>query len=462
MPESDGSLPTASSYAELQSLPFLLEAVRRPPVPERGTSLQARRALLQASEVVLLNAEDLMSRVAASVAGGSPAQTVRLLEWLAAVMKTWTVVAERLPDFSRPAGPAGGFCLDITQSSNWPAFCAAEEGLARGLEAWLRPGTGPHAGAGEHDDAADAATRLVLRVSMLERLVLEYVSVTWPLAVTYEDLVRQAEIRVSVEERSVPGTVFMEFRTTHQVPEILVDCMNDHIECALELIEKKEGLSALPVLSRVQVLLDCAVRTLDLLVENLRQDEYHAIRAHLGLTSGSHSAGLSFHLMRDLYPALARRLAGTRPPAMGEQEWNLLRDSGRAIGLLLDRWRLAHLNLPRNSLGEAGTGTRSLVGSRDALQTVSKIREHSRRADPLINAGPDARTTDWRSGDFPLAGLERLILADTAEVTQGRFTDVQERRGRFGAAPSFQPPAHRRPAADMGTGKAWDGSGETR
>jgi hypothetical protein len=246
----------------------------------------------------------------------------------------------------------------------------------------------------------------------------------------------------------VHDTVFMEFRTAHQIPEILVDSVNDHIERSLAFIDKGEILSALPVLTRAQVLLDCSIRTLDLLTENLRQDEYHAIRKYLGLTSGSHSVGLAYHLMRDLYPALAHQLAGRPPHNVDEREWDLLRESGRSIGLRLDRWRLAHLNLPRSSLGETTTGTRSLVGSRDALQTVSKLREHSRRMDPLLQQDPQVHTTNWGWGSYPLVNLENLILAEIAYVTHTRFSDVQERQGRFEGPPRFRPPSRRQSAAE--------------
>ena len=46
-------------------------------------------------------------------------------------------------------------------------------------------------------------------------------------------------------------------------------------------------------------------------MDNLATSDYHKIRENLGLTSGSHSVGLHFHLFRDLYQQLWEALAGS-------------------------------------------------------------------------------------------------------------------------------------------------------
>ena len=47
------------------------------------------------------------------------------------------------------------------------------------------------------------------------------------------------------------------------------------------------------------------------IVDNLVTADYHEIRENLGLTSGSHSVGLHFHLFRDLYQQLWEGLCGS-------------------------------------------------------------------------------------------------------------------------------------------------------
>jgi len=422
-----------------------MDAVRHPPVPARGTELQARRALLQASELIMVNVADLMHRAQTAVAGRDARKAVRLLEWLAATTKLWAIVAERGPELWFESDETDRASLTARQSPNWEEFELAERGLAREIAGWLFSDSVESPGDGE---AYAAAKRALLRITMSERLVLENLPVPWPHETNYGRMVRSAEIRSCVHSSSVPNTVFMEFRTTHQVPEILTDAINDHIERALSLINDSAPLDALAVLRRTEVLLDCSTRSLELLTENLRQDEYHAIREYLGLTSGSHSVGLAYHLMRDLYPMLAECLSRQRPKKIARQEWWLLRASARSIGVRIDRWRLEHLNLPRGSLGEAAIGTRSLIGARDALQTVSKLRESSRRRDPLLQSPARFYTSDWQSGDYSLEDIESRILAEMADVTQSRFGDIQTRSGRFEKHPAFQAPPVRFPILD--------------
>jgi hypothetical protein len=54
---SNSGVSVVASYEELQSLPRLMEAVRRPPLPERGSELHARGALLYPDLALLLVAQ---------------------------------------------------------------------------------------------------------------------------------------------------------------------------------------------------------------------------------------------------------------------------------------------------------------------------------------------------------------------------------------------------------------------
>ena len=188
--------------------------------------------------------------------------------------------------------------------------------------------------------------------------------------------------------------------------------------------------------------MDAIVKVAGVLVDNLKIDEYHTIRENLGLTSGSHSIALHYHLMRDLYPQLWRAadrgLASTAGPLV-----QIVCDQVRTIGNYLDRWRLIHLGLPRNNLGGFGTGTRSLTGAPDAVSLVSRMRERGRE---LKSSGPSHQAihaTDWDADSLALAPIERLLLEAVARRTKQAIPDVQNRSGYFAQTSSFKAPEER-------------------
>ena len=104
--------------------------------------------------------------------------------------------------------------------------------------------------------------------------------------------------------------------------------------------------------------------------------------------------------MRDLYPALARRIF--KDYDSSHEADAILYGLIRSIGVHLDRWRLAHVALPRNNLGGAGTNTRSLAGASDSLTTVTGMRVRARTNDPLRPVGDSSPATDWSSDAFPM------------------------------------------------------------
>ncbi|GGY02182.1 hypothetical protein [Streptomyces minutiscleroticus] len=413
----------AVSYDELQSLPALFRAGSGGPGP--GTRWQALRALLQATEVALLNLEELAAEATVRLRQGRGAEAVRSLEWMVGFGRAWSELAWLVRDLAPVDEDGGGHLLAVTASPSWHRLTLAEKELA--LE--LKP-------LADHPEPCEWKRRL-LRYVMLQRIGVEYTCVGGAPS-AYEDFVRPDAIREAVREKRLPGeNLFTPFRAAHQMPELLARAANDHIGRAVEEIEGGRADRALPLLGRADRLLDAVVRLTDLLVDRLTTDEYHAIRKALGRTSGSHSVGLHYDLMRDLYPALARASQHR------DEEIGLL---ARTIGLHIDRWRLAHVDLPRTNLGGAGTGTRSLTGSPDALRTVARMRETGRERDPYAHTGRTFCATDWDSDVPPLAEIERRLLGGIAGHTQERFQDVQERTGRYAGPSGFAPPPKRCPA----------------
>ncbi|QUC59851.1 hypothetical protein IOD14_25570 [Streptomyces sp. A2-16] len=416
--------PVAASYDDLQSLPALFEAVSNGTVPERGSSWQALRALFQATEVGLVNLGELAAAAVNRLRAGDEPGATRCLEWMVGFGRVWNELAWLVQDFSPLGQEDGPHVLAVVSSPSWRHLVNVERELAQELKPLAE------------SPSAVQWKRHVLRYAMLQRASLEYSCVDGAPS-GYEDFVRPEAVREAVRERQLPGeTVFMQFRAAHQMPELLIQVVNDHLERAVDALGHAQEQEAVPLLRRADRLLDAVVRMTDLLVDQMTTEEYHGIRVALGLTSGSHSVGLHFELMRDLYPALARKSQD------GSRE---IQHLTRTIGLHIDRWRLGHINLPRTNLGGAETGTRSLTGSPDALQTVARMREAGRSRDPYAQTERPFRATDWTSEAPPLAEIERRLLGDVARHTQERFRDVQDRTGRYSGSPGFSAPPKRCP-----------------
>jgi hypothetical protein len=227
-------------------------------------------------------------------------------------------------------------------------------------------------------------------------------------------------------------------------------------------------------LARASVLSDGIMASVPPMVDSLSTADYHQIRENLGLTSGSHSVTLRYHLFTNLYEelweALGAHLTGRAP---GEAEPDAVihaveasdavaaRDGqaqllqlivGQCLALraFVLQWRDQHLHLPRNNLG--GSYTRSLTGSPDAVKAVERMRDTARHRDPLQPLaqarGVDGEADPERGGRLASylhseASLDSAILEATGRATQQRFRDVQERLGYFATRSQFTPPPKR-------------------
>jgi hypothetical protein len=171
------------------------------------------------------------------------------------------------------------------------------------------------------------------------------------------------------------------------------------------------------------------------MADNLATSDYHQIRENLGLTSGSHSVGIRFHLFTDLYGQLCAEIPAHAPP--------LLLAELAAFQGFVHGWRDAHLHLPRNNLG--GDATKSLTGSADAVAVVRRMAEHARAHDPARELlGP----LDGDAGELGAymegeESLDSALLVATGHVTQGKFVEVQERLGFFAGKCPFRKPSRR-------------------
>lgn len=363
-PESNALGPIATSYDDLQSLPALFSVTRggRPEVP--GSVEQAVRALLQASELALVTITCSAEQAHRASDGHDGDLAERSLGWMVAFCRVWADIAWRIGDTETVAYGPDTRVSSVTDSANWRRHHAV---CGRLSESYLR----------FREASSDRARtdRLMLQYTLLERAAIERTVVACG-DLGYDEFVDAGALGEIVRDSPLPDdTVFIPFRSAHQISEVLVDGANDHLALAVATFDDADPVELLTLLHRVDRLLDATVGVAEMLADSLHHDDYHRIRENLGLTSDSHSVGLHYHLMRDLYPALAA--AARRGPDP------FVRSRVRAIGRHIDRWRAAHLGLPRMNLGGARGGTRSLTGAPDALHTVQRMRERGWAADAL-------------------------------------------------------------------------------
>ncbi|HZL96139.1 MAG TPA: hypothetical protein VFB99_20945, partial [Vicinamibacterales bacterium] len=305
-----------------------------------------------------------------------------------------------------------------------------------------------------------------------ENLAAVQVGVTVP---SYDEFVAASGMRAAVYDRVLTGdSYFTQFRGLHQIPETLGEEANDHAEWAIRNIREGRLPQAVNHLRVVTVLADGMLASLPPMADNLATSDYHEIRENLGLTSGSHSVCLRFHMFSDLYHQLAeavegqlvgealnkgdadvggaiRRVDETQTQDADACLLHLLVSECLTFRSLIGQWRDQHLHMPRNNLG--GDATKSLTGSPDAVMAVKKMRRAARISDPMVPfararglAAPvtDDRTLRLRSYLDSDQSLDARVLVATGRVTQARFVAVQERLGFFANRCPFVPPAPRR------------------
>ena len=290
---------------------------------------------------------------------------------------------------------------------------------------------------------------------------------------SYAEFVVANRMRDAVYDRVLTGdTYFTQFRGLHQIPETLGEEVNDRIEEAIRDIRARSLRSAFEHLRCANLLTDGMLAAIAPMADNLATADYHEIRENLGLTSGSHSVCLRFHMFSDLYKQLWDAIefqltcaAGSRDPSVDAASravqarrfddpdtWllHLLLGECLTFRTFVNQWREQHLHLPRNNLG--GGHTKSLTGSPDAILAVKRMRNAAYAADvmqPLVHV----RGLSLGGADTtrPLAGylasdasLDSQLLLATGRVTQHRFQQVQQRLGFFAQKCPFTPPPPRR------------------
>jgi tryptophan 2,3-dioxygenase len=469
----------AEHYRDLQGLPVLEAARQAYPLP-KASDASAIRAVFQAAEIAILNLADVVGRAAADVERDALARASVKILWARGFHR----VLLRLSVIPHQLGlPSAARCEGRLRIADSPALQEYGRVLARfDREVLARVGDGTlDLEETLRTDSLESAVFALVhaaRVSSHDTTIwernLSEVPVSAPVP-SYAEFVVARTVRDAVYDRVLKGdTYFTQFRGLHQIPETLGEEANDHLEQAIRDINADRLSAALAHLRCATTLIDSMLASLPPMADNLATSDYHVIRENLGLTSGSHSVCLRFHMFTDLYTQLAkaieRGLVGSDAMA-GDADavaaavravddarlddpaawlYHQLVNEGLAVRSSILQWREQHLHLPRNNLG--GGYTKSLTGSPDAVLAVKKMRRAARASDPMLNVararGLAGETVEEAPGSLAEylesdESLDSRILQCTGQVTQRRFVAVQERLGFFANRCPFAPPPHR-------------------
>jgi hypothetical protein len=410
--------------------------------------------LVQASEIALYNLADLLARAAGDLEAGAFDRCATKLCWARGFHR----VLVRLSLAAIRAGEIAGNPLpeELWRVEATPAFAEFLPALER-FDETLRgveerheiDAVGTFAGAAPGDPvfAILHAARIANHDSRTWSLNFARVRHPMPGAPDLEALLATRWLRNAVEEHRLIGdTYFTQFRALHQIPELLAREINNSIEISIRAIRRGEIREAVDVLEGALCLADPIEVCLPPIVDNLTKRDYHDIRENLGLTSGSHSVSLRFHLFTELYEQLCDAVGDLDESRHDEHLVRRLRQHVVTLHAFIFAWRDMHLHLPRNNLGDSGT--KSLTGSPDAIRTVRKMCDNAATADRLgrVTLALPVRTTNdgalAASLDSP-SGSDALLLSATGEATKANFREVQERVGFFAQRCPFTRPARR-------------------
>jgi phosphopantetheinyl transferase len=449
----------AERYSELQGLPVLDAARAQYPLPPASPA-STIRAVFQSCEIALLNLADLMRRAATDVEAGETNLAMVKLSWARGFHRLLVRLSLMPQQLASAAAATTTGRLRIDDSPGFAEYVDALSAFDRAMLCEIDAGRLPV------DETLSAASldrplfALIhaTRVANHESTIWEDNLADVPMGCdepSYARFVSAAGMRDAVYDRILSGdTYFTQFRGLHQIPETLGEEANDHLEQTVRDIRAGRLGEASMHLRAVTVLTEGMLASLPPMADNLATADYHEIRENLGLTSGSHSVCLRFHMFSDLYEQLSAAL--TAPIDASESEptaWLLDRLQADALTFrsLIFQWRDAHLHMPRNNLG--GGATKSLTGSPDAVSAVKRMRQAARTRDPMMplalsrglrgpaSANPPPRLRAYLDS---AESLDTHLLVATGRVTQERFVAVQQRLGFFAGRCPFSAPPPRR------------------
>ncbi|HEY1354098.1 MAG TPA: hypothetical protein VGF67_31185 [Ktedonobacteraceae bacterium] len=470
----------AEHYAQLQAIPILAQARQLCPLPTASPA-STMQAIFQAAEIALLNLHQLMQRALSDVHAQRCAPLACKLSWA----RSFHTILLHLSFLPQKLGlvlesAQEGQEISILASPAYQAYAEAVKAFDRQFLATIQTQSVslPHI-IGQKSLADNQMRSLhLLRLCSHETTIWE--RNLWRVAVgvpvpDYAEFVVSQAMQQAVYDTMLDGdTYYTQFRGVHQIPEILTAEINDHIEMAIVQLQARDLRRVYEHLRSLNLLSEGVLAALPPIAENLATVDYHEIRENLGLTSGSHSTNIHYHLFKDLYEQLWGAFTGLlleasdRPLAsediqqllraidvrrfVDEQAFllHLLANEFLKLRAFIATWRELHLHFPRNAIG--GDHTRSLTGSADAVLAVKKMRDTAFLRDPgqpllaarnLDNPATSLPPLSLSTYFLSAEALDQQLLTTTGGVTKERFNDVQKRTGVFAGKSAFVPPPKR-------------------
>lgn len=278
-----------------------------------------------------------------------------------------------------------------------------------------------------------------------------------PSDTTYETFIGLELVTKAVNEPKLKGdTFFTQFRCLHQIPEVLTVVVNNYLEQAINDLKKNDIVNVHKNLRIANILFEIALDSLRPIIDNLSHNDYHEIRENLGLTSGSHSTNIHFHLFRDLYGGITSEYMNSfffnkkNYKALIEKDYTLKLVEVEILNLrnLVNQWRNLHLHLPRINLGE--NKTKSLIGANEAVESVRKMQNAANSKDPL-NPLVIMYSRNYSNNNSSIVNyieanksFDKELGKTLGSITQKRFSNVQHREGFFAKQLKFKNPLKRK------------------
>lgn len=216
-------------------------------------------------------------------------------------------------------------------------------------------------------------------------------------------------------------TYLDQFRLLHQIPEALSIPTLSLMTSIGRDLDSGNLVQALDNLTVANSIMDVILASLSPLIELMFPAEYYKFRKNLGGTSGSQSRGLGAKLLGSAYFTMCDAFIRQRKGLDDTKVGNSLAIAFKAFRHRIYRWRDQHLLLPRNVLG---SGTTSLMGSKNAPDAAVRMSRSFERKDPLASI-PDfaEHRSDWPE----LYEVEKKLLLVTGELTREKFKEVERR-----------------------------------
>ncbi|WMD06259.1 hypothetical protein [Streptomyces sp. FXY-T5] len=462
--------PVAESYDQLHRIDLLGEARAARKVPE-GTYDSTVCAVLQASEVCLLNLARLANRTQVCLLADDIRSASRYIQWAVGfhrLLRRLGTVMFGARGIYGAGVSAGATTVSISESAGYAAYVDALRGLEDVAKGSLLAGAPELTRSTIATKSIDDSLYRVLhgiRIGCHDATKWESDLTAVPIGVSRstDELISAETLARAVAATELHGnTLHGEFVALHQVPEILCAEANDHLEVAIRAIRASALSRAAQHLTACRELLDPVVDAQRVMAEHLATGEYHEFRTNLGPASGTHSLSIKQHMFRDLFKHMWNDLEawlrsfGASPLEETVRDIDARRhddpeawlrhtvvDQAFKLHSVHQQWRHEHLHMPRNCLGSGGT--KSMIGIPDGPQAVYKMRDaanaqhslatiHRARRTPLTNAVPDSPMAKLITDP---SSLDSELMRVVGEATREYFPQVQEqgyRPFRSGAA----------------------------